>query len=60
MLRGIKYIASEGCAFQFDFEEWPILAYVAICRSEKELAVAVIYPWRCSDGKKKVINLFWF
>lgn len=44
MVLGMKYIASEGCAFMFDFEEWAILACVVICRSASELAVAVIYP----------------
>lgn len=53
MLPGIKYIASEGCAFQSDFEEWGISACAAMCRSEMQLASLVIYPWRCSDWKKK-------
>lgn len=65
MLPGIKYIASEGCAFQSDFEEWGISACAAMCRSEMQLASLVIYPWRRSDWKKKqpkkkVMNFFWF
>lgn len=49
MLPGVKYIASEGCAFQSDFEEWGISACAAMCRSERHLAGIVIYPWMCSD-----------
>lgn len=44
MLPGIKYIASEACAFQSDFEEWGISACAAMCRSERQLAGIVIYP----------------
>lgn len=57
MLPGINYVASEGCTFQFVFEEQAISAHVAMCR--RELVMAVIYPWSYSDGKKCEMILSW-
>lgn len=43
VLPGIKYIASEGCAFQSDFEEWGTSACAAMYRSDRQLAGIVSF-----------------